>query len=85
MLTALKDSITEEQVTDLTFHKNKAKVISVSKDIKENIAPLFAIVSDLSLRSIWMNGVKKIDSVAHKINQVGNKHRCILEKEVNNV
>ncbi len=55
-------------------------VITVSKKINSEAGILFSYLADLSKRTEWMNGVKKIEfSSNEKINQVGTVHKCIIE------
>ncbi len=64
----------------LTSEKDMVPVITVTKEINSPADIVFSFITDLSKRTEWMNGVKKIELVSkYKINQAGTQHRCIVD------
>jgi hypothetical protein len=59
--------------------KDKAKTLSITHEFDTHIIQLFHAAGDFKYRSRWMDGVKKVEEVAHFLPRVGMKCRCIME------
>ncbi|HEX6192538.1 MAG TPA: DUF2652 domain-containing protein [Chitinophagaceae bacterium] len=77
-LSALKKQIEIEPI-QLPDISKKEKVISLSADYDTDIITLFHATGDFNFRHLWLEGVKKVEEVAHYLPRVGMKCRCILE------
>jgi hypothetical protein len=77
-LTRLKDRIISEGETKPVLDK-KVKAISVQGEFDTDIITLFHATGDFNYRHRWMQGVKKVEVMDHKLPRVGMKCRCVLD------
>lgn len=82
-LTPLYDRIQELPArTEAKKYKNP---LSVSLVIKAPLNFIHSIITDLSLKSQWASGVKKVKIDNSKLERVGTKHECFLPFMVLNI
>ena len=77
-LSELKKKI-EVDPLELPDMSKKEKVISLTSEYDTDIITLFHATGDFNFRHRWLEGVKKVEEVAHYLPRVGMRCRCILE------
>lgn len=77
-LSALRENIVAKPWTNIAVYQPQAEVLNLSYVLPCNMFSLIQIVSNLTVRPLWMEGVKSIEKSDHAINQLGNVHNCIL-------
>lgn len=82
MLTPLKEQISEQNTNEFGIKGKREKVLTVEREIHEDIQRLLSVIGDLSNRSQWLDGLKKVQDETAPINQIGTTHRCLLDKDV---
>ncbi len=79
-LSALKADIEiDDTAVHLHFDHPPNKVLQVTQVLPHDMYALAQVITNLSLRPQWLAGVKEIRNNTHGINQIGNKHECVLE------
>ncbi|MEO6732724.1 MAG: DUF2652 domain-containing protein [Ferruginibacter sp.] len=74
----LKHQLTREPLSQPDL-STKAKVISVSQVYESGIIPLFHATGDFNYRSMWQEGVKNVEEIAHLLPRIGMRCRRIME------
>ena len=75
----LKNEIFPEPPPQLDLTK-KIKMFSVSKEYETDIITLLHATGDFRYRSLWQDGVVKVEEMEHFLPRVGMRCRFILEK-----
>jgi hypothetical protein len=82
MLTALKEYVQPDLPEDRTLGDNKLKIASVNRLIDAEMIKVLSVLSDLSLRYKWQEGVKKIENISHPIYHLGTKFSVLTKRGV---
>ncbi|MDZ7646562.1 MAG: DUF2652 domain-containing protein [Cytophagales bacterium] len=77
-LAVLRENIIAKPWTASSLNAPHTEVLNLNYILPHNMYSLLQIVTNLSIRSQWMEGVKSIEKSDHMINQLGNVHNCIL-------
>ncbi len=77
-LSQLKNEIAEDPLPQPDLSK-KVKAVSLSNEYETDIITLFHATGDFNFRSKWMEGIKKVEDIAHFLPRVGMRCRCFME------
>lgn len=58
----------------------KRKLIDITEVIKSPIDDLYEIISNFDYRLLWTKGVDELVYEQNKVNRVGEKHKCLFNK-----
>lgn len=58
----------------------KHKLFDETEVIKTPINDLYEVISNFDYRLLWIKGVDKMEYEKNKVNRVGEKHRCLINK-----
>ncbi len=77
-LSVLRENILAKPRNNVLLNQPHSEVLNLMYKLPCDMYSLMQVVTNLSVRSQWMEGVKSIEKSDHKINQLGNVHNCIL-------
>lgn len=86
LLSELKEQLPPEPLEPVVF-ADKVKIVSLSKDYKMGIIPLFHVTGDFSFRHRWQEGVVKVnvEDIDHHLPRIGMRARVITGNREYNV
>ncbi len=68
------------QIDPIPDNIPKHKLFDKTEIIKLPINDLYEVISNFDYRLLWINGVNRLEYEKNKVNRVGEKHKCILNK-----
>ena len=71
--------VPEPALADLAISGATTVVMELHSIIDVPIEMTFDVISDLSFRAEWLNGLIDSDQLNHRITQVGSTHRCVIK------
>ncbi|CAN5125542.1 hypothetical protein BH23BAC1_BH23BAC1_31400 [soil metagenome] len=78
-LSPLWSHVPEPSIVDYSLPGATTKVMEKESIIEAPINLVFDVLSDLSARHLWMDGVKGSDKLNSKISRIGSTHRCVMK------
>lgn len=79
-LAPLRDQVPEPQPLDFSIEGATKLIFQCEQEIDAPMDLVFDTATDLTRRVHWMEGAKDVELLNDKLNRVGTKHRCIVEK-----
>ncbi|MDO5969510.1 DUF2652 domain-containing protein [Flavivirga aquimarina] len=58
----------------------KHKLFDVTELVKTPMLELYEVISNFDYRLLWTKGVNKLEYEKNKVNRLGQKHRCLVNK-----
>ncbi|MBN9385252.1 MAG: DUF2652 domain-containing protein [Chitinophagaceae bacterium] len=77
-LSQLKSEIRPDPSPQLTI-QDKVKVFALSREYPTDIITMFHAAGDFNYRSLWQEGVKKVEEIDHFLPRVGMRSRFLLD------
>ena len=74
----IRDRIPEPKAEDFGLPGVTVNVLEQEVTIQAPLAMVFDVISDLSFRHEWQEGLEGSDQLNHRITQTGSTHRCII-------
>jgi ribosome-associated toxin RatA of RatAB toxin-antitoxin module len=62
----------------------KHNLYSEEASINMNILELYEIISNFDYRLLWSKGIDKVEYEKNRVNRVGDKHKCLIDKKAIN-
>ncbi len=75
----IRAAIPEPVPDDFGLPGVTTNIFTTSAIINAPVAMVFDVVSDLSFRHVWQEGLKGSGDLNHKVAQTGSTHRCIIK------
>jgi hypothetical protein len=79
-LSPLHEQIPEPLVEDYSIPGVTAHLDSCECVIASPMDRVFGIVCDLPVRLKWRDGAKEVELLNDKVNRIGTKHRCLIDR-----
>lgn len=77
-LTHLKEKLPD--IAPIPDNVPKHKLFDETEIIKLPINELYEVISNFDYRLLWTKGVDKMEYEKNKVNRVGEKHKCLINK-----
>lgn len=78
-LEPLKKLVPEPVPADYSIPEATENLFSGEQIVEAPIELVFDVISDMSFRHHWLEGLKGSDRLNHKIAQPGSSHRCVIK------
>lgn len=72
------------EISPIPDNVPKHNLYSEEASINMPILELYEIISNFDYRLLWSKGVNKVEYEKNRVNRVGDKHKCLIDKSVVN-
>lgn len=72
------------EVSLIPYNVPKHNLYSEEATINMPILELYEIISNFDYRLLWSKGIDKVEYEKNRVNRVGDKHKCLIDKNVLN-
>lgn len=73
--------VPEPAPVDYSLPEAKDSMMKTERIIEAPLEVVFDVISDMSFRHKWQDGLVGVDKLSHKITQPGSTHRCVIKRD----
>lgn len=76
----LRQRVKDPSIEDYSIPGVRVPMFSCEQQIDAPMDLIYQVLSDLPLRLKWMQGARSVDLLNDKVNRLGTRHRCVVDK-----